>query len=350
MNKHKILIDFTILDQNSGIGFLNHIYANLLIQKQIDNFEYTFLVPNDKVGQYGNSVKYLTPARWRKKFPILNKKYDLWHSTYQLSKFKPSPLTKNVILTIHDLNFLYERDPLHAKKDLRRLQRKVNSATIITCISNFVVEEVKKNLKTKGKTIKMIYNGVKDLSSQEGCKPNFVDDKPFLFALGEIVEKKNFGVLLELMKLIPEYNLYICGINDRPYADAISEKIKFMNLPNVFLPGIISEENKIWLYKNCIAFVHPSKLEGFGLPVIEAMSFGKPVFLSKFTSLPEIGGNHAFYFNDFEPETMAETIKNGISEYNTNPDMKNNIKNWAKQFDYIVMTENYINLYLETLK
>jgi len=62
----------------------------------------------------------------------------------------------------------------------------------------------------------------------------------------------------------------------------------------VSLLGTISESDKIFYYKNCLAFAFPSLREGFGFPVLEAMTFGKPVFLSNKTSLPEIGGSHAF--------------------------------------------------------
>lgn len=54
------------------------------------------------------------------------------------------------------------------------------------------------------------------------------------------------------------------------------------------------------LYESCVAFLFPSITEGFGLPVIEAMSFGTPVFLSNSSSLPEVGGNEAFYWNSYE--------------------------------------------------
>ena len=72
----------------------------------------------------------------------------------------------------------------------------------------------------------------------------------------------------------------------------------------IILPGEISDMDKYWLYKNCEAFVFPSMYEGFGLPVIEAMNFGKPVFLSTFSSLPEVGGKYALYWENFDSQLM----------------------------------------------
>ena len=60
--------------------------------------------------------------------------------------------------------------------------------------------------------------------------------------------------------------------------------------------------------RHCEAFLFPSLFEGLGLPVIEAMSHGKPVFSSMQTSLSEIAGEYAFAFDSFEPELMARTV------------------------------------------
>lgn len=344
--KIKVLLDFTMLEQlHSGIGQLNYNYGKMLVEQNNLNFDFTFLVPIDKVGLFGDNVKYLTPNRWRKKFPILNKRYDIWHSTYQLSKYQPSPLTKHVILTIHDLNFLYEKDEKMAEKELIKLQKKVNRATIITCISNFVVQEIKQNLNTKGKDVKMIYNGVQDLTRKQGEIPDFVNERPFIFALGEIVEKKNFAVLLGLMQLLPQYDLYICGIKDRQYAKEILERIEQMRLSNTFLPGIITHENKIWLYRNCIAFTHPSKLEGFGLPVIEAMQFGKPVFVSNYTSLPEIASDYGFVWSSFISEEMKEVFDNGLKKNKEDQTAVRNMIQYALSFTFKRYVDQHLDLY-----
>src|SRR5690606_24164863 len=82
--------------------------------------------------------------------------------------------------------------------------------------------------------------------------------------------------------------------------------------------GPVSEKDKAWYFKNCLAFMLPSLAEGFGAPVVEAMKFGKPIFLSNLTSLPEIGGDAAFYFNDFEPGNMRQVFNDGLNKYRNN--------------------------------
>ena len=72
------------------------------------------------------------------------------------------------------------------------------------------------------------------------------------------------------MKFLPEYDLYICGKDSFQYADEIrTQNQKKKAVGNVFVTGMIEQTEKIWLYRNCQAFLFPSRGEGFGLPVIE---------------------------------------------------------------------------------
>ena len=94
--------------------------------------------------------------------------------------------------------------------------------------------------------------------------------------------------------------------------------------------------------------MHPSLAEGFGAPVVEAMSFGKPVFLSPYTSLPEIGGDAAFYFSSFNSDQMHTVFENGMAEYMKNG-MAQKIINKGKEYNWEAKAREYINVY-ESLK
>ena len=84
--------------------------------------------------------------------------------------------------------------------------------------------------------------------------------------------------------------------------------------------GPVSEQDKYWYYINCLAFLFPSLAEGFGAPAVEAMYYGKPTFLSTLTCLPEIGGNVAYYFHNFDPSSMQNEFEKGMHHYSsTNP-------------------------------
>ena len=121
--------------------------------------------------------------------------------------------------------------------------------------------------------------------------------------------KKNVDLLVEMMKYLPEENLLIVGNWSRKSGQTLYRKIQETNTGNIYTLPNVTEEEKAALYKACRAFLFPSLCEGFGMPPIEAMKFGKPVFLSTLTSLPEIGGDAAFYWKDLTPKAMAETVK-----------------------------------------
>jgi glycosyltransferase involved in cell wall biosynthesis len=132
---------------------------------------------------------------------------------------------------------------------------------------------------------------------------------------------------------------------ETPYKDKIMEEAqKHGCADRVTITGTISEYDKAWYYKNCEAFVFPSLAEGFGLPVIEAMHFGKPVFLSTHTSLPEIGGAAAFYFKTFEPEHMQQVLRDGLQEFQDKNLAQKTIEH-AEQFDWQNTARQYLELY-----
>ena len=102
--------------------------------------------------------------------------------------------------------------------------------------------------------------------------------------------------------------------------------------------------------KNCTAFLFPSIREGFGLPPIEAMSFGKPTFLSDRTSLPEIGGSESNYWTNFDPEYMKTVLFAGLEEHENNkPEKENLIKKRAASFNWEASAAEYFNIYKKIL-
>ena len=202
----------------------------------------------------------------------------------------------------------------------------------------------------RGKTPVVIYDPVEHIDKKTQRKPEFVnDDKPFFFAIGQIRMKKNFHLLLDVMKDFPDHNLYICGDSHFHAGELIKSRIEKENIGNVKLPGKISDEERIWLYAHCEAFLFPSQGEGFGLPAIEAMQFGKAVFVAPFTSLPEITGGHAIVWKDITTKTMVESIRKNLPHFYDDPQRIENMKEYAHSFDYGQHIQKYLELYRKLL-
>lgn len=348
----KVLIDLSILKHiNCGLGQVAYNYGCYFKQHKPTDFEVYLLLPRKYFGAFGENVQYIESKKIYRTFSFLLPKFDVWHSIHQLSHYKPGHADCRCILTIHDLNFLYEKNGNKVQKYLSKLNKKIQRADLITTISNYVREDIHTNLNLK-KEIKVIYNGVEQLSSTGEKTPSFPvnNGKPFFFSIGQIKQKKNFHVLLDVMKEMPEYNLYIAGQKGSPYCDSMETRIKEEKINNVFLVGEISHSEKLWFYNHCHTFLFPSLLEGFGLPIIEALFFGKPVFSSDKTSLSEIGGDSVYFLRNFEPDYIKETILKNSDEFYAHPEIAQKNLEYANSFSYEKHMQKYIDLYRELVK
>lgn len=77
---------------------------------------------------------------------------------------------------------------------------------------------------------------------------------------------------------------------------------------HVVMTGYVSDEELIWLYRNCYANLYPSLFEGFGLPVLEGMQFGAPTLTSNSTSIPEVAGEAAILLAPEDSEGWAQAM------------------------------------------
>lgn len=344
-----ILIDvYKINDLYSGLGQFSYNFANHLCRQIPDKYELSLMGKGNLKLATKKAYNFVS-VNWQKRYlPSLNKKYDLWHSLQQFPSHMPSKHSKH-ILTVHDLNFLVEKDKRKADKYLRKLQKNIDRADAITVISDFTKQLLNNNIDCNGKTIYTIYNGVELQTFEDAAKPSYLDDRDFFFSLGVIGLKKNFHVLIPLMKRFPDMKMVIAGNNQSEYAIKIQSIIRENNLEDrIVLPGKINNEDKYWLFSNCKAFLFPSIAEGFGLPVIEAMLAGKPVFLSKHTSLPEIGGDAAYYWDNFDADHMSDIIRKRLKEFEKDPEkISGKITQHGRQFSWRVCIEQYLDLYQE---
>jgi glycosyltransferase involved in cell wall biosynthesis len=188
---------------------------------------------------------------------------------------------------------------------LRHLQKNIDRSDAIVCISEFSKNDVVKHCDTGNKPVHVIHNGTNTLTSATLLPGSYKPTKKFVFSIGVIARKKNFHALLPLLEN-NDIELIIAGKNeDSDYLNYLVDSARRMGVEeNLRILGPITETEKSWYFENCYAFASSSTAEGFCMPVTEAMSVGKPLFLSDRTALPEIGGRVAFYFSDFSKKNM----------------------------------------------
>ena len=311
----RILIDLSILKNiHCGLGqvALNYGYFFRDVYQPKAGEEIYLLVPKAYVGAFGDKVRYIPARKIYRIMPwLMGIRFDVWHAIHQLSRYQP--FARHYVLTIHDFNFVYEKQGAKVEAYLKKIQAKVNRADVIAAISEFAKEETLRYIHTD-KPIHVVYNGIERIDTAPEQAPQQIR-QPYLFSIGEIKPKKNFHVLVDMMRHLPDLQLYVAGNNSTPYAAEIEQMIAQKGVKNMHLLGKVSAEEKVWLYRHCEAFVFPSLFEGFGLPGVEAMLFRKPVICSHETSLREIGGKHVSFFEKGYPaEASAQLIRKTIDE------------------------------------
>lgn len=229
---------------------------------------------------------------------------------------KRNKYSKNIrfVLTIHDLAIKKLKTVGSLKNTIIQklfLKKSLINADKIIAISKATKNDIIEIFKIKEDKVDVIYNGtnfssIEPLSKkqeeeiQEKLK---IKDTPFLFFLSTIEPRKNLPTLIKAFNYIKEkeniaLKLVLAGGLGWKYEEVIKlfEESKFKE--DIIMPGYISKEEKRYLYENSECFVYPSLYEGFGLPILEAMSNKCLVLTANNSSLPEVGGDIAYYYNN----------------------------------------------------
>ncbi|RYG08325.1 MAG: glycosyltransferase family 1 protein [Chitinophagaceae bacterium] len=310
--------------------------------------EMHFFYNNKTPKVFGETANYRDQYSLQKHFMPAMRGFDLWHSTFQLTTYLPRRKRVKVISTIHDLNFLQEfKSDSKIKRYVKKIQKLVDRSQEVVAISHYVKKDIEKHCNLKGKTVHVIYNGNNinaELANQENDAP--IVSGNYLYTIGTINRKKNFHTLLYLL-LGNDLKLVISGVVHEPeYHEKIKQLAQDLGVADrVTLTLGITEEEKYNYLKHCAVFCFPSIAEGFGLPVIEAMSFGKKVLLSKYTCLPEIGGEEAFYLDETSEAYMENFGRNKIMQLVEMPPRTAEIKQWASQFSWEKAAKSYWEIY-----
>ena len=117
----------------------------------------------------------------------------------------------------------------------------------------------------------------------------------------------------------------------------------------VVMTGYVSDEELIWLYRNCYANLYPSLFEGFGLPVLEGMQFGAPTLASNTTSLPEVAGDAALLLPPEDTEGWARTMLRLADSSKERDLLGEAAKKQAARFDWKRSATDLLHLYEEAL-
>lgn len=233
------------------------------------------------------------------------------HSFAHLLRFAPRGSRK--IVTVHDLAPL-EDDTLSPtqRQRFRRTLSWLNDADLLLCDSEFTAKALRSFL-THQPRIAVHLLGV---NASAFAAPHELPGSiawpavPRLLSIGSALPRKNLdllpAILEEVVREVGAVALVRVGARLPP---ELRRRIEAIVTPSRLLElGHASEHDLIAIYQNCDLLIFPSTLEGFGLPLLEAMAAGCPVVSSSASSLPEVGSDAVLYFDPADPHTAATQI------------------------------------------
>ena len=317
----------------------------------------------------GNKVElkfFKTGARrlrsWdRLRFPpleMLGLKTDMLHCPDYMI---PPTLSKNIILTIHDLGFI--RFPefnfdWFIKKYTREVRRNASLSKKIIADSASTANDIMEFFKTDPGKVEVVHLAAdtifKKLHKKEldpGIIKKFGIDKKYIFSVGTIEPRKDFPTLIRAFNQVKEMGdnfdckLVIAGRTGWKSEATYRERELSKYTDDILFAGKVSDTELIQLYNQAELFIYPSLFEGFGLPPLEAMSCGLPVILSDTSSLKEIAGSAAVLVKPGDAAGIRRAIIKIISDPAFRKVLSGNSIAQAARFNWKKTAQKTLELY-----
>lgn len=298
---------------------LRSIRENLGIEDK-NNFKIVSLkCPNKFVWNAWTLSKYL------RQNPV-----DIYHTQYILPFFVPRKI--KLVTTIHDISFNFY--PQYIKwPDLLFLKILIpwslKRADKIAAVSEFTRNEIIKYYRINAEKVEVVYNSIGDnfsinnYTAEElaAVRKKYNLPEKFILCIGTMQPRKNLPQLIEaytrIKNRLPQVKLMIAGKRGHNYDKKIDEAVSEHNLSqDVLFPGFIDESDKPLLFYLSHIFVMPSLYEGFGIPILEAMSQGVPVIASNIPGLKEVANEATLFFRPGDLANLEKILYNTCIDEN----------------------------------
>ncbi len=266
------------------------------------------------------------------------------------------------ITTVHDLTllkvfpgnrnkFVYKLKQLSGNFVFKRIAN--TSKTIITP-SQSTKDEYLEFLARSNLAKKMVVTpeSADPITDKPTPYPTLVD-KSYIMYVGQQSNYKNLRRLIEshqqLLTTHPQLQLVFVGKLGE-YGKQTKAWAEQQNFTNIVFTGFVEDAQLAWLYQHCQAYVFPSLMEGFGLPGLEAMANGAPVVSSNATSLPEVHGAAAHYFDPESVEDMTRAISDVLTDKTLRTKLIKSGYAQLKKYSWRRMAQQTLDIYIKSLR
>ncbi|MBQ8487548.1 MAG: glycosyltransferase family 4 protein [Prevotella sp.] len=284
--------------------------------------------------------------------------FDVFHSPFFHA---PKMKKARVVMTVHDLR-LYrypETYPFLRYLFLKRAVKKsIERVDKIIAISQFTKDEMISTCGVNPDKVTVIHEAINRSFFCSDAIANYslpkeyayLKDCRFLFCLSQIEPRKNHARLIKAFSAIKamggydDLKLVLAGrqlLNAGPVLKLIAET------KDVVYLDYVPTEMMLWLYKNASLFVYPSYYEGFGFPPLEAASLGTVSAVGRASSVPEVCGDCALYFDPYNVDDMSQVIAAALSNEALIKEKKTKLETQLGKFSWEKNAKETVKVYLE---
>lgn len=261
------------------------------------------------------------------------------------------PTVRNTTLTKHFYFIKLLAYQFIIRSAARRAKR-------VIAVSKFTKEDIITNLKVSADKVDLAYEGCEfkcfvGQGRDEEILGKYGIIKPYLLYVGNAYPHKNLERLIEVFNVIKlqekDLQLVLVGGKDFFYS-RLEDFVKKGEFKEVVFPGYVPDEELDILYKEAETYVFPSLYEGFGLPPLEALAKNTKVASSNRSSMPEILGDTADYFNPEDLSSMEESIKKSLKRKQSKDKVPEEVISCLKKFSWEKMAQETLEIYKKALK
>lgn len=255
---------------------------------------------------------------------------DVYHGTFNtLPPRLPGRRHPPMVVSMHDVIVTWFQDSEHDSyvRYCRQVTaRVVRDAARILTVSEWSKADIVARFGADPARITVFYNGIHPdflagapPGAAQAARARFASGRPYLFAIGAPLPRKNTASMLRALGVLHarrplDHLVLVSGLSEAqraPFAAAageagIADRVRFL--------PYLERADLVALFAGADLSIYPSLVEGWGIPVIESLSQGTPVVTSRTSGMAEAGGEHAFYFDPTDVESMAAGIARALDE------------------------------------
>lgn len=291
-------------------------------------------------------------------FHGLSNELPLNIGTPEQRKMKADGKGCKYIVTVHDLIFIHTPQYYHwIDRQIYnfKFRRACRCADRVIAVSEYTKQEIMHYYHTPESKIDVVYQGCDPVFSQEieagklqEVKARYQLPDKFVLYVGSIEERKNLMLVAKAMaKLNRRAAIHVVAVGRRTaYVDKIQDFLKAQGIEHLFhFYHQVPYADLPSFYKWASTFAYPSRIEGFGIPLLEAISSGVPAIGCTGSCLEEAGGPNSIYVNPDDAQGMADAILRTCTDEDLRLHMISEGKKYALNFSDEKLSHNLMKVY-----